>query len=169
VTGPDAALSARGHLLLGFLALAVLAGGFGVWAVTAEISGAIIASGQIEVDRNRQVVQHPDGGVVERILVDEGDLVDADAVLVTLDPTLPDSELSVVEGRLFEIIARRGRLEAERDDAAGIVPDPMLDGLAATRPGRRNRRRSGPPGAAVSPAVTNARPAAEKTLSIRPG
>jgi len=43
---PDKALSVRRHLLLGCLALAVLAGGFGAWAVTAEISGAIIPSGQ---------------------------------------------------------------------------------------------------------------------------
>ena len=55
----------------------ILVGGFGTWAATTNISGAIIASGQIEVDQNRQVVQHPDGGVVDEILVDEGDTVDS--------------------------------------------------------------------------------------------
>jgi len=83
------------------------------------------------------VVQHPDGGVVERILVDEGDVVSAEAALVTLDPTLLNSDLSVVEGQLFEMIARRGRLEAERDDFAEILFDPMLDKLAGTRPDLR--------------------------------
>ena len=49
-------------------------GGFGAWAVLTKISGAIVAEGQIEVDQNRQVIQHPDGGVVAAIAVDEGRL-----------------------------------------------------------------------------------------------
>ena len=54
--------SARGPMILGFVALLCLVGGFGTWSVIANISGAIIAPGQVEVDQNRQVVQHPDGG-----------------------------------------------------------------------------------------------------------
>lgn len=67
--------SARRHMAVGIIALIVLVGGFGSWAVLAQINGAVITSGQIEVDRNRQVVQHPDGGVVQEILVDEGDKI----------------------------------------------------------------------------------------------
>ena len=52
----------------------------------AQLSGAIIASGQIEVDQNRQIVQHPDGGIVAEILVDEGDTVENGDVLIRLDP-----------------------------------------------------------------------------------
>ena len=52
--------TARRPLLVGLIALVVLVGGFGSWAVTAQISGAIITSGRIEVDQNRQVVQHLD-------------------------------------------------------------------------------------------------------------
>ncbi len=118
-------------LWLGGIALAILVGGFGIWAMTATLSGAIIASGQIEVDRNRQIVQHPDGGVVAEILVEEGDLVAADQALLRLDPTILQSELSVVEGQLFEIMARRGRLEAERDEAAEVKIDPILAEAAA--------------------------------------
>ena len=59
-------------LFLGLLTAVVLVVGFGGWASLTNISGAIVASGQIEVDQNRQVVQHPDGGVVSEILVDEG-------------------------------------------------------------------------------------------------
>ena len=50
---------------VGMFTVFVLLGGFGYWATFSNISGAIVASGQIEVDRNRQVVQHLDGGVVE--------------------------------------------------------------------------------------------------------
>lgn len=114
-------------MIIGLLALLVLVGGFGAWAVMAQITGAVIASGQIEVDRNRQVIQHPDGGVVEAILIDEGDTVAAGDLLIQLDPTVLRSELVIVEGQLFEIMARRGRLEAERDGADVITfPEKLM-------------------------------------------
>lgn len=114
-------------MTLGLLAMLVLVGGFGTWSVMAQITGAVIASGQIEVDRNRQVIQHPDGGVVDAILVDEGDTVESGDLLIQLDPTVLKSELIIVEGQLFEIMARRGRLEAERDGADTITfPDTLL-------------------------------------------
>lgn len=126
--------SVRGPVLLGFLSLAVLLGGFGTWAVRAEISGAIVAMGRIEVERNRQVVQHPDGGVVSEVLVDEGDRVEKGQVLIRLDPTLKRSELSSTESQLFEIMARRARLEAERDGAGSITFPPELVEMARERP-----------------------------------
>ena len=118
--------SARTPLTLGFLAILLLLGGFGTWSVMANISGAVIASGQIEVDQNRQVVQHPDGGVIVEINVQEGDQVNAGDILLRLDATNLTSELVVVEGQLFELMARRGRLEAERDNADDIGFDPEL-------------------------------------------
>jgi len=118
--------SARKHLTIGVLTLLVLVGGFGTWSVMAQITGALITSGQIEVDRNRQVVQHPDGGVVDEIVVGEGDTVLAGDLLLRLDATTLQSELAVVEGQLFEILARRARLEAERDNAALMVFSPVL-------------------------------------------
>lgn len=125
-TGTTARWPVRKHMAIGGLALLVLVGGFGTWAVTAQISGAVIASGQIEVERNRQVVQHPDGGVVEEIIVDEGDTVQEGDLLLRLDATTLQSELAVVEGQLFEILARRARLEAERDDAPALTFSDVL-------------------------------------------
>ena len=126
--------SVRKPMIVGVLGLLLLVGGFGTWAVMTQISGAIIAGGQIEVDQNRQVVQHPDGGVVEAILVEEGNTVAAGEVLLRLDPTDLQSELSIVESQLFELIARRGRLEAERDERDMISFDPLLSETAAERP-----------------------------------
>lgn len=123
---PKKRWSTRGPLTLGLLALLLLVGGFGTWAVYAQITGAVIASGQIEVDRNRQVIQHPDGGVVAEIIVDEGDTVAEGDLLIRLDASELQSELAVVEGQLFELMARRGRLEAERDGAEKITFDPVL-------------------------------------------
>ena len=112
MTKPTTEFSARWHLGLGLGGLALLIFGFGGWASFSEISGAVIAPGQIEVDQNRQVVQHPDGGVVAEILAQEGD--------------------TVRQGQLFELMARRGRLEAERDDRPEPVYDALLRDSAAS-------------------------------------
>jgi len=126
--------SARRPIVIGLLALVTLVGGFGTWAAFTQISGAIIASGQIEVDRNRQIVQHPDGGVVADILVFEGDAVVQGQTLVRLDPTLLQSDLTTVESQLYELMARRARLAAERDVVDGITFDAELLEVAARQP-----------------------------------
>ena len=113
--------SARFPLIVGFGALLILLGGFGSWSARSTIAGAIVASGQVEVEQNRQVVQHPDGGVVEAVHVREGDTVKAGDPLLTLDATLLQSELNAAEGQLFEIMARRARLAAERDGEDSVT------------------------------------------------
>ncbi len=128
------AWSVRTPMIIGVTGLLVLLGGFGTWAAVTQISGAIIAGGQIEVDQNRQVVQHPDGGVVAAIEVDEGDQVEAGQVLLRLDPTALRSQLAITENQLFELQARRGRLEAERDDGTDIVFPELVSRVAAARP-----------------------------------
>lgn len=126
------AFSARGSLILGFGMLVVLVGGFGGWSFGTTLSGAVIAPGQIEVEQHRQVVQHPDGGVVAEIRVSEGARVKAGEILMRLDGTLIQSELAIVESQLYEALARRGRLEAERDDAEKLVFRSELTEVAAT-------------------------------------
>lgn len=122
----------RGPMAAGLLGLMVLLAGFGGWAGLTRISGAIIAPGRLEVDRNRQVVQHPDGGVVAAIAVEEGDRVRAGEVLLRLDGAALDSRLAIIETQLFEVVARRDRLAAERDGAPKISFDPLLRQAAAT-------------------------------------
>ena len=100
--------------LAGGLALVALVGGFGAWAASARIDGAVIAPGRIVVDRNRQAVQHLDGGMVAEVLVKEGDRIEAGALLVRLDPTLALSELAITESRLYELMARRGAAPPRR-------------------------------------------------------
>lgn len=118
-------------VVIGFIGIAVLFGGFGTWAVMSNIAGAVVAPGRIEVDRNRQVVQHDTGGTVAEILVDEGDLVKAGDLLLQLDPREAKSELTLIEGQLFELMARRGRLEAQRDEAETIrFPATLIEAAA---------------------------------------
>ncbi|MFV0358426.1 HlyD family type I secretion periplasmic adaptor subunit [Tropicimonas sp.] len=124
-TGGDR-YSARFPMTIGIIALVLLVGGFGAWSLLTHISGAIIAGGQLEVEQNRQVVQHLDGGIVGEVLVQEGDRVEAGQELIRLDPTDLLSELAIVESQLYEIMARTGRMVAERDGLDEITFDPEL-------------------------------------------
>lgn len=117
--------SVSGPLLLGVIALIVLVAGFGGWSVSSTLSGAVVASGQIEVERNRQAIQHPEGGVVAELLVDEGDRVDEGAVLMRLDASEFTTELTVARARLAETGARRARLEAERDGSPLVFAEAL--------------------------------------------
>jgi len=124
--------SARVPLIVGFAAVILLLGGLGAWSVGVRIAGAIMAPGTVQVESERQVVQHPDGGVVGEILARDGDAVEAGDVLIRLDGTFLRSELAIVERQTAEIFARRARLDAERDgdDALdfGEVPEFTLIG-----------------------------------------
>lgn len=122
-------------MLIGLLALLVLLGGFGTWAAFASISGAIVVNGRIEVERNRQLVQHPDGGPIREILVEEGMPVQAGQILLRIDGRALVSEKTLLEAELFDIMARRGRSEAERDGLAEPVFDPALLAAARRNPG----------------------------------
>lgn len=118
---------ATGPLLVGGLALFVLVGVLGFWSVQARIAGAVIASGMIQVESNRQVLQHPQGGVVGELLVKDGDVVAAGDILLRFDDKQLRSELAIIEGQLFELLARKIRLEAERDGLERLpAPDALL-------------------------------------------
>ncbi|SIO59987.1 HlyD family secretion protein [Rhodovulum sp. ES.010] len=107
--------SARLPLVVGAVAILLLVGGLGVWSIATNIAGAVVATGTVKVESERQVVQHPDGGVVGEILAKDGDEVKAGDVLLRLDGTFLRSELAIVERQLFEIEVRKARLMAERD------------------------------------------------------
>jgi HlyD family secretion protein len=98
----------------------------GGWASIARISGAVIAAGTLEVEGNRQVVQHPTGGTIEAILVRDGDIVERGAVLLRLEGDRLRSDLAIVEGQFFELLARKNRLMAERDGLSTPAFDPDL-------------------------------------------
>lgn len=131
MTDPARAWSVRAPILTGFLALAILIAGFGVWSVTSQLAGAVVASGRIEVERNRQAIQHPDGGRVAEVMVGEGDRVMAGDIILRLEPGLLTRDLAVARGQFFEVRVRRARLEAERDGASDIAFPADLIGEAA--------------------------------------
>jgi HlyD family secretion protein len=143
------------HLLAGGLIVLLLAGGVGGWASTTQIAGALIAQGSIVVDSNVKKIQHPTGGVVGKLNVQDGDRVKAGDVLVQLDDTVTRANLAIVTKGLDELGARKARLEAERDGAETVTfPKELL-------------ARAGEPSVAV--AVANERKLFELRRSARLG
>jgi membrane fusion protein len=91
-----------------------LVGGVGGWAMTTELSSAIVASGTVVVENNVKKIQHLTGGIVEQVLVKEGDTVKAGQILIKLDGTTVRANLSIVQNTLAQLYARRARLLAEQ-------------------------------------------------------
>jgi HlyD family secretion protein len=118
--------SIRLHLITGLVVVLVLAGGFGGWASTVQISGALIAPGSVVVDSNVKKVQHPTGGVVGEVRVRDGDMVKAGDIVVRLDETVVKASLAIVVKTLNGLWARAARLEAEQRGADKIVFPPAL-------------------------------------------
>ena len=104
----------------------VLAGGFGGWASTVPISGALIAPGAVVVDSDVKKVQHPTGGVVGEVRVRDGDIVKAGDIVVRLDETVVRASLAIVVKTLNGLYARAARLEAEQRGLDKIKFPPML-------------------------------------------
>jgi HlyD family secretion protein len=120
--------SIRLHLIIGLAVVIVLAGGFGGWASTVQISGALIAPGAVVVDSNVKKVQHPTGGVVGEVRVRDGDVVKAGDVVVRLDDTVTKASLAIVVKTLNGLYARAARLEAEqRGDSKLTFPPQLTD------------------------------------------
>ena len=126
----DPRRSIRRLNLLGFAVLLALVGGFGGWAATSQLAGAVIAPGTIVVETNVKKVQHPTGGIVGEIMVKEGSHVEQGQIIMRLDDTLTKATRDIVRSQLDELLAREARLLAERD---GVETVKFPDGLTARR------------------------------------
>ncbi|HRO09888.1 HlyD family type I secretion periplasmic adaptor subunit [Amaricoccus sp.] len=113
-------------MLLGYFTLFLLVFGIGAWGAVSRIAGAVVGAGALEVQGNRQVVQHPTGGVIKEIHARDGDKVEAGDVLIELDGEDLHPQLLTVEGQWFEMLARKSRLQAERDQIDSITFDAEL-------------------------------------------
>lgn len=104
----------------GIWAVLIMFGGLGGWAMLAPLSSAALAPGLIAVERYRKTVQHLEGGIVKTIDVRDGDMVQRDQVLVTLDSTQAKAQLEVVRGQYLISLAREARLLAQRDGLSQV-------------------------------------------------
>ncbi len=86
----------------------------GIWITFAQITGAVISSGEVRVDSERKTVQHLEGGIVRQILVRDGDKVEKGQPLIVLDsskisPTIDQLNLQIMAARL-----KYAQLESEK-------------------------------------------------------
>ena len=126
--------SIRREMRLGIVVVILLVGAVGGWAGTTEISGAVIASGSLVVESNVKKVQHQIGGTVAAIRARDGDFVRAGDIVVRLDETVARANLAIVTRGLNELLARKARLEADREGADTIRFPPELLEAAANDP-----------------------------------
>jgi HlyD family secretion protein len=123
----------RAALLAGLASVALLVLGGGIWAVTATLSGAVLASGTVVVDSNVKKVQHATGGTVGEIFVNDGDRVERGALVLRLDETVVRANLQIITKQLDEIAVRKMRLAAERDGAQALTLPALLESRAGER------------------------------------
>lgn len=108
--------------IVGFVFLLTL------WGSVAPLAGAVIANGSFEVEGRRQSVQHPYGGVVTELLVEEGQSVERGDVLIRLSSSEPQAQFDVLKGTYDALRARRARLIAEREGSdAPAFPDDLAE------------------------------------------
>jgi HlyD family secretion protein len=116
-------LSAKGTILTGLAILVVWLGCFGVWAGVAPLNSAVVAAGTFVATGQNKLVQHFEGGIIREIAVKEGDVVEANEVLVRMDDTAANSRLRRLVLKKYRLLAMKTRLEAEMG-ASGTIETP---------------------------------------------
>ena len=111
----------RKYIVAGLLIIAAFFGGLGAWAAFFPFSGAVIAPGMVKVSMERKTVQHLEGGIVDRIFVRGGDLVEKGQVLVRLKSSRVAASVNLLQGQLWVKTAEFARLKAESRFADTIV------------------------------------------------
>lgn len=105
----------------GTLTLVIGFGGFLLWAALAPLDEGVPANGVVIVDSKRKAVQHLQGGIVEKILVRDGDLVQLDQPLIKLDQTQLQGVLNTVRTNYWQVQALFDRLTAEQTKRSKVV------------------------------------------------
>lgn len=107
--------------------------GFLGWAALAPLDKGVAVSGKVMVSGHRKVVQHPSGGIVERIDVRDGDKVVAGQVLIRLKETPLLGQAQSLRSQFYGSLASEARLNAERDGVASVSFPTELTALASER------------------------------------
>lgn len=111
---------------LGWLIVLAGVGGFLLWASFAPLDQGVPISGTIMVAGNRKAIQDQPGGIVDAILVRDGDKVKVGQVLVRMNDVQIKAQAEITRAQLFSDLAVEARLVAERDGKTAVVFPPRL-------------------------------------------
>lgn len=127
---------------VGLLVAALVFGVFGLWAVLAPIDSAAHAIGQVTVKSFKKPVQHLEGGIVKKVLVNDGDTVQPNDVLLEMDNTQSLSQLDTFRSLVKSLQALEARLLAARDGKTEVdMPEgfDLSDAVAAAEMAAQRR------------------------------
>lgn len=126
---------AAGTIKKGALVLIIFLSIFITWGVLAPINSASIAIGQVVLDFDKKTIQHLEGGIIEKILVKEGQEVVTGQPLVYLQDIQSRSQNQMLRKQLITTLAIQDRLIGERDSLEQPsfvdILDKYQDGQAA--------------------------------------
>lgn len=110
----------------GFAVIVVFFGLIVGWAALSPLESAAVTQGVVGAEGRRKAVQHVDGGIVDRIMVREGELVTQGQEVLTLDRTQPEAALQIYTAEVETLLALTARLEAEASGSGRIrFPDEL--------------------------------------------
>jgi membrane fusion protein, adhesin transport system len=112
--GPSRMASGLIMLITALLASSV------IWSHFVEIKTSATTEGKVIPSGDRRVVQHLEGGIVQSILVHDGDFVKKGDPLLKFEPTLRTAELNQVRAREAALSIKLERLHAFIN---GVRPD----------------------------------------------
>lgn len=125
-TDNEALNIARRPIVFGLWIIIIVLGFFGLWAAIAPLDSAAIARGVVVLNDNKKTIQHLEGGIIDELLVSEGDFVKKGQPLIRLSETAAKARLDLVIGQLLAARAAENRLTAERDSSETITFDKEL-------------------------------------------
>jgi len=111
----------RGWRRLAFILIALVAGGT-VWAWQAQLDEVAVAEGEVVPQGQVKLIQHLEGGIVERIDVREGATVSAGDPLLQLDLGSSGLDQDELQIRLDGLLLTQARLKAEAEGVELTLP-----------------------------------------------
>ena len=128
---------------IGNAVLLITFGLLGTWSYFAPLESAVIAPGTITVKYNNKTVQHLEGGMIKRLLVQEGMKVESGDVLIELDNTQIKAETEQLNSQYLGYYAQKeSSLEQERSFAEEIdeLKELLVEGYADKQSLREKQR-----------------------------
>lgn len=101
------------QIVFGLVLMALSFGGFALWAFRAPLAAAVIAQGSFVATGQNKIVQHLEGGIIEDIMINEGDRVTAGQLLLRLDQTSAAASERELHLRQMRLEATEARLLAQ--------------------------------------------------------